>query len=612
MMEEVGALLRPAAKADAVSGTQSAGLRWACRLGLVLLPVLLAFGFFYRPLWADGLPLPTGGDSDFYVYQTARMADLDGRWWQLGTDPLLGQPFPTMAAKHPGLYEGVDLLLVSAVSARVLHPVVNYHALIILVLAVNGWVAAWMVLHLTRSYGWAALAVVLVTLNMSNDLRVSEHLHLFRYGWILLTVWAFARYLDAPSRGRGMVLGLAAALLFASSFYLAFFLALGLGVWWAGLLVARRLRRAHYTAAVVAGLALGVVGGALTFPVWLGYNRGNPGAEEYVRRPPEDVWVYASDLWQYVVSPAWQLGGREIADGLLPIAPYAESDEVAALLINEVPTRAEEVNEPLARKPHEGWNYPGLVVLAAVVLYVVGRLRGWALCPADPRLLDCLMGLSAVMVILSLRGGPAVLLYGLAPPLRCYGRAGLIAVALWSVAAPVILCGVARSFPGQVGRAAVLVAALAVALYEGNQFKDRLFYARDKLHQEVPAWVGWLAEQPPDVRLAVYPVAATNPYNRDNPAQDDWHFLYYRTLHRHATLNGADLRLLRPELERRHARWQDLGPAGLPYMASLGYTTLAFQDDRDHQLPRWIDGRADLAEVAALDGWRIYRVKGGS
>jgi hypothetical protein len=514
-----------------------------------------------------------------------------------------------MAAKHPGLYEGVDLLLVSAASAHFISPLVNYHALIILVLAANGWVAAWIVVRLTRSYGWAALAVVLVTLNMSNDLRVSEHLHLFRYGWILLTVYAFSRYLDSPSLARGLGLGLAAGLILASSFYLAFFLMVGLGLWWVGCLIGGRLQRPHYAAAGAATLAFAVVGGGLTFPLWLGYNRGNPGAEEYARRPAEDVWVYGSDFWQYLVSPRWQYHGKELADYLVQMTPYNRSDEVATLLINNQPVDPDRPPIPLALEPHEGWNYPGIIVLLAITVYGLARLCGWRLCPADPQFLDRLLGLSAIMVVLSLRAGPSVLLYALAPAFRCYGRAGLIAVALWSVATPLVLCGLARRLRRLVLRHVLLVGALALALYEGSQFTDRLFFARDKGGQAVPAWVDWLAVQPPHVRMVVLPVAGATWHG--DFSWDDWHFLYYRTLHRHATLNGGEMRVLWVELERHGISWKGMKPQGLRYLASLGYDTLAVSKDFGQDNP-WMATSPALEEAAALGDWHIYRIRRGS
>ena len=45
---------------------------WACRLILVTLPPLLAIGFYYRPAWQYGAPLPLDGDACFYAYQMER------------------------------------------------------------------------------------------------------------------------------------------------------------------------------------------------------------------------------------------------------------------------------------------------------------------------------------------------------------------------------------------------------------------------------------------------------------------------------------------------------------------------------------------------------------
>jgi hypothetical protein len=541
---------------------------------LALLPLLLALGLYYRPVLRGGLAaLPAGGDLDCHIYLTSRMAELGGRWWKMGDDELVGRPYPTALSRHPGIYEGVDLFLVSSVSARWLGPVVNCHALIVLVLMVNGWVAAWMAFRLTGSYGWAALAVVLITLNMPTDQRVAGHLNLFKYCWVLLAVWAFFRYLDAPSLGRGVVLGLTAALVLQGSFYFGFFLLLGLGAWWLGCLASGKLRRQHVVPTAAAVLAGALVGGALTFPVWLEareqQSRAPAGAEDFFRRDRSELWTYSSEPWQYFIPPTCNYSRNLLRSGSL-----SPDEDII-----------------------EGWNYAGCTVLLAFALYAVARLRGWRLGETATRFLDRAVGLIAVLVLLSLAGGPGALIYDVVPFFRCYGRAGLPALALWSVATPVILHGFAQKLRRPSLRAAILGGALALALFEGTQLRNMLF--RIGYSGPNPSWVGWLSRQPSDVRAAVFPF-------------DDHPYLYhyFRALHQHATLNGCDLEPLQADLARCGASLEGMSPEGLRFIVSLGYNALAFREDylAAHgwlQTLPWLQG----PEVA--DGWSVYRVDPG-
>jgi hypothetical protein len=98
----------------------------------------------------------------------------------------------------------LDLLLASTLARRVLDPVQNYRAMIALVLVVNAWIVSFLVFRFTGSYAWTNLAVVLKTLNSPTAVRVSGHLHLFKYGWFLLAAFAFCRFVDSPSVRRGL------------------------------------------------------------------------------------------------------------------------------------------------------------------------------------------------------------------------------------------------------------------------------------------------------------------------------------------------------------------------------------------------------------------------
>jgi hypothetical protein len=552
-------------------GLDGRGTRWvwAYRLGLTILPLVLALGFYYRPYVFEGQGLPTGGDRDFYIYQTARMAQLDGRWWELGSDDLLCQPYPSGMAQYPQLYEGVDLLLISSLSARILDPVVNFHALNVMVLVMNGWVAAWLVVRATRSYGWAALAVVLITLNMCVDLRVAGHLHGFKYCWMLLAIASFLRYLDTPSLGRGLLLGILTALVLVSSFYWGFFLALCFGAWWLVCLVAGSVGRQHIVPAVAAGVIFALLGTALTFPVW----KDASGFGPYVNRDQGDVWKYSSEPWQYFVSRYW------------PRADYF--------------LRADRKGGT-----NEGWNYPGVVVLSGLAAYGVAKLRGWRLAEERRRYIDGLLGLSAVLVIISLWGGPSLVIFKLVPSFRCYGRAGMMAVGLWCVATPVLLCYLVQRLRWPAVGAGVLVAALALALYERE--RDFGHGGLNTAFRPEPdaAWVNWLAQQPTDVRVVVLPL------DQYQDARDMFYIAYLSaiTIQKHPILNGCDFTVLRADLKEYGSTPRVLNLDGLRYVVSLGYNTLVFRRDYRQANP-WVGDLDGLELHQVLDDWYIYRVK---
>ena len=179
----------------------------ASRALLVLLPVVLALVGYYRAQLArEPLPRPQG-DAAFYAYQLQRAAECHGQWWRIADDPRLGHPYPTEFAKHPGLYEGVDLMLLASLFGNAFSAAWTYHLAILAALAFNGWIAAWIVFRTTRSTLWAAASVALVTLNEPTAGRILGHLHLFKFGWFLIAVWSFAAFLKWPTWRRGLLLG---------------------------------------------------------------------------------------------------------------------------------------------------------------------------------------------------------------------------------------------------------------------------------------------------------------------------------------------------------------------------------------------------------------------
>jgi hypothetical protein len=552
--------------------------RWAI---LAAVPLLLVLVIYTRPGFRGGPPLyfrlerpeewRLGADFDFYVYQLTQSCEAGGRWWEVADDPLMGRPYQTEVARSPALFEGVDLMLISAVTGRYLDPVLNAHLMIALVLASSGWVAGWMVWRLTRSCYWAVLAQVLITLHCEPLGRAEGHLHLFKYGWVLLAVWAFSRFLDLPSLGRGVLAGLAAALVLQSSFYFGFFLTVALGCWWVGCLAAGRLDRRHLVASGAAAITFTVVGAALTFPVWA-VSRKLLLNDSFFDRSPYEVWRFGAELWQYFMPKPWILKGL--------------GDELRGRGIF----------------PWEGSSlFPGFTLLLAIAIYALARLRGRQLCTTDPWILDRIMGLIALLVVLSLRGGPAVFLYELIGSFRCYARAGALAWALACVAGPVILCSASRRV-----RPKVLGAALAMgitALAGCEVYLTTTAFAWMLARDEPPAWSRWLAAQPSEVRLAAFaPLDSTYPLYSWGTAN-----AFPRVRHKHATLNGCDFGLLEADLRLLGASYQNMNQDGLRFIVSLGYGTLAFHRDYLDAHP-WIRSLPWLDPGDVLGDWLIYRV----
>lgn len=553
------------------AGRRVGARRWAYRVGLAVLPLALAVVGYHRPA-LDGHPLPRlVGDGAFYVYQLTRACEVGGRWWEVAADPSLGAPYPPVTAKHPGIFEGVDLMLVSAVTGRFLAPTANYHALAILILAVNGWVAAGIAHRLTRSYGWAALAVVLITLNDPTAGRLGGHLHLFKLGWILLAVGAFAGYLEAPTWRRGLLLGLATAWVLASSFYLGFLMGVGLAAWWLGCLVAGRLGPAHVGATLAAGLGCAVAGAALTFPVWTNA-RGAVLSGQYFQRMRHETWLYGAELWQYFVPP-----DSAVAKGY--IAGFTQKGLGAFW---------------------EGWYYPGHVVLLAVLAYAIARLRGRSLCANDPRFLDLAMGLISVFVVLSLAGGPVFVIYQWFPGFRCYGRAGIVALALGCATAPAVLQGMTLAIRNRRLRVAFVAGIVALAGFDASRACKRFYFAGPGPD---PAWSAWLGKQPGDVRLAAIGPGDGDPFYWWGVVGFD-----QRLRHGHATLNGGEFALLYGDLTLVNASWDRPTPDSLRLIATFGYNALAFRRDYLDAQP-WIADLPWLDRREEADDWSIFRVK---
>ena len=316
------------------------------------------------------------------------------------------------------------------------------------------------------------------------------------------------------------------ALVLQGSFYLGAFLAMACGVWWLGCLAAGRLDRRHAQATAVAIASFALPALVLTFPVWA-LNGSKLLADSYGGHGRIDAWENSAELWQYFLSPA---------------------SGTAVSYVSEFGTRFH-----IDRSMLEGWHYPGWTILLALGAYLVVRSRGRQLPVSDARLLDRFVGISGLLVLLSLAGGPSFFLVSGIGCFRAYGRAGLLALALWCVAAPVALHGLSQSFRSGRRRRLAFLGLLSLSLFEGYQATAWFPFER---RMEIPAWVDWLAAQPSDVRLAAFSPA------RERPV-DWWGYdsLFFKTRHRHASLNGSDSLLFAADLKLLGATYEQMNPS---------------------------------------------------
>jgi hypothetical protein len=555
----------------------------ASRALLVLLPVVLALVGYYRAQLArEPLPRPQG-DAAFYAYQLQRAAECHGQWWRIADDPRLGHPYPTEFAKHPGLYEGVDLMLLASLFGNSFSAAWTYHLAILAALAFNGWIAAWIVFRTTRSTLWAAAAVALVTLNEPTAGRILGHLHLFKFGWFLIAVWSFAAFLKWPTWRRGLLLGLAAALVLQSSFYLGFLMLLGLAFWYCLEAVSGRVFRDHVTATLAAIVAFVVLAVLFCFPLWTNYTP-IVGADQYFQRTWSETWTFGSELWKYVVPKSSWLGGNYFRD-----------------------LRHQSPPPPM----EEGWNFPGYTVLFTLLVAVVALLRRSELSKKLHPFVFVSLGLMAFWTILSLAGGPSALVFHAIPSFRCYGRAGLLVVALGSVVAPIVANDLVRICHR--GPVRVILTLGLLALVATDARRAAVSFSGWPADSRIPEWVGWLKEQPPDEQLAVFmphPVArlkAAEAHRNTKPFY--WwgiQSLEWLPLHGHAALCGGDFTLFEGDLRLLGASYDQINPAGLRYLASFGYEKFAFHSDYLAANP-WISKVPWLEAIDDRGEWHFYR-----
>jgi hypothetical protein len=552
-------------------------------VGLAVLPIALTIVSFYGPVLSGSASLTSGGgDLTFYEYQLKRSSEVGGRWWKVADDARLGGHYQSEVAKHAGIFEGVDLMLLCAWPGRTLDASHLYHLAVVLIFASNGWAAAWMVYRLTRSYAWASMSVILLTTTIPTMMRALNggHLHLAKHGFVILAAWAFARYLARPTRWIGVWLGLATAGVLQGSFYRGYHLGLVMATWWLGALIAGKVSRRHAWPTLISGLTFGLAAALLTFPVWT-VARSTLLTDSYFERKWSHTWLYGSELWQYFLPVYDPLGDRFIQEvGVKSLGFYGE-----------------------------GMNFPGLTVLASVAMFIVMRLRGWRGEETSEKTLNVLMGLAGLAVILSLAGGPGFFLFWVFPSFRCYGRSGHIALALGCAAAPLIVRNLLLNVRSQWARGAILAATLALITTDAIRPRSYMtpeFYAKKAARTEPsPEWVAWLAGQPAAVHLAAFgPVGPNTFYSWGIVGLKD------RMIHDHTTLNGGDFRLIEGDLALLGATYERMNRRALEFLASLGYETLAFHDRYLDNNP-WLKTLDTLEPVTTLGPWRIVRVGSG-
>ena len=195
---------------------------------------------------------------------------------------------------------------------------------------------------------------------------------------------------------------------------------------------------------------------------------------------------------------------------------------------------------------------------------------GVELWPSQARFLDLAMGLTGLLVLLSLAGGPSFFLFKFRPfsGFRSYGRAGLLAMSLGCLVVPVVFQGVVAAIRPRGLRVAAVVLVLALAAYDARAALRYISaYSIDASHRigKRPAWARWLERQPAGVRLAAFSPSSHAVY----PPPMYWWGIdsaVYRLRHGHPTLNGSNLRLFEADLKLLGASHDRMNEDGLRFV----------------------------------------------
>lgn len=544
-------------------------------------------------------------DTCFYIFQMQRVAELNGRWWELGQNHPMGAPYSLGADNNPGLYEGIDLLPIAWVTGQFLDPRENLYVIILVVLCFNACISSGIVLSITRSLALAGLAGVLVGVNYSTLVRMDVHLHLFKYGWILLALWCFGRWLETPTRWRTITMSMAGAIALLSSLYMGYFLGLLVLTVFALKVIRGELDRRHYRSLIAGGALAGSLLAIGLTPIYLAQRRSLT-ADVYRVRQLSEIWAFASELWQYWTPPN---------------SARAERSLTASLLTRD---------DAWGAWHYLGWTIP-CVLTIALIIYVANWNRADRSQPFQtPRCDDAerwgrrFFAFGLFMLILSLRGGPGTFLFTLVPNFRCYGRAGALAMACFSVAAPLLLPMITKWLQRQCES----LGSLAVIRYRwhwnGSHSKNfaivmvagfvvlttvvDVLATRRMARQHTKSialsteaeWCKWLGQQPDNVRLAAF---ADTPFAADYLQHSS---LQQYNLHHHVTLNGCNVLELYADLQLLGCTFQDLTPGALRFLGSIDYPCIALEEGVISRNPllmqqKWLD------VIHQQNGWTILQ-----
>ncbi len=154
----------------------------------------------------------------------------------------------------------------------------------------------------------------------------------------------------------------------------------------------------------------------------------------------------------------------------------------------------------------------------------------------------------------------------------------------------------------------MFVGLTSLALVEGIWSGEPLYHSQQT---PVPAWVSWLASQPSDVRLVAFqrfkdPALSV----RVLTDADTWSWTFYSLLHKHDTLNGADLDQVEEDLRPLGASLLEdkLNEPALRLFVSQGYNHFAFTEDYLKAQPN-LDRLHWLEHVCTFRGWIIFRAR---